>query len=39
MCRSYMSGLCTHLCEAQFNTPLFEGLCKLFQFFQIAGLL
>lgn len=22
----------THLCEAQFDTPLFEGLGKLFQF-------
>lgn len=29
----------THLCEAQFNTSLFEGLGKLFQFFQITGLL
>lgn len=34
-----VSGLCTHLRKAQFNTPLFEGLGKLFQFFQITGLL
>lgn len=29
----------THLCEAQFDAPLFEELGKLFQFLQVAGLL
>lgn len=32
-------SLYTHLCEAQFDTPLFEGLGKLFQFLQITRLL
>lgn len=39
MCQSYLCDIRTHLREAQFNTPLFEGLGKLFQFFQITGLL
>lgn len=29
----------THLCKTQFDTPLFESLCKLFQFLQITRLL
>lgn len=29
----------THLCEAQFNSPLFEGSCELLELLQIAGLL
>lgn len=28
-----------HLCETQFDPPLFEGLGKLLQFLQVAGLL
>lgn len=28
-----------YLCETQFDTPLFEGLGKLFQFLQITRLL
>lgn len=30
---------CTHLCEAQFDTPLFKGLGKLLQLLQVTRLL
>lgn len=34
-----LSKLFIHLCETQFDTPLFKGLGKLLQFLQVTGLL